>query len=163
MKKCFENIICKDRDSKRYKVLSNQLKFRPAVYGILIKNDKILLSNQFGNGYDFPGGGIEIYETIEEALKREFFEETCLRVKIGKLVSCESSFFMPKFHKSPFNAISIYYLVKKVGGKITDKYFDIYEKKYMEKPEWISLSDVKKIKFYNSVDSLDIICKAIGK
>ena len=52
---------------------------RTGVYGAAIEDGKILLiTQQYGpykGKYDFPGGGIEFGESIEEALRREFMEE----------------------------------------------------------------------------------------
>lgn len=59
--------------------LSNE-RFHVGVYGILIKDKKIILIKKsrgaYKGMYDLPGGGIEFGEKIEEALKREFIEET---------------------------------------------------------------------------------------
>ena len=49
------------------------------VYGLLLKDNKILLIKKCGGPYDgkldLPGGTIEFNEDIEEALIREFKEE----------------------------------------------------------------------------------------
>jgi 8-oxo-dGTP pyrophosphatase MutT (NUDIX family) len=47
------------------------------------------------DGYDFPGGGVEIEETVEEALIREFVEETGIKVKVGVPFHCETQYFHP--------------------------------------------------------------------
>lgn len=52
---------------------------RTGVYGIAWQEDKLLLIKQkkgpHAGKFDLPGGGIEMAETIEEALRREFQEE----------------------------------------------------------------------------------------
>ncbi|MCK5211797.1 NUDIX domain-containing protein [Candidatus Parcubacteria bacterium] len=164
-----KKIICRDSDNNKFEIDSNKLIFRPSVYGFLIEDNKILLSKQW-DGYDFPGGGINIHETIEEALKREFFEETGINIKLLQLVHCETSFFHPSHSKrykgEYWNCPLIYYLVKKVGGEISKDNFDEEEKGYADLPEWIDLDNIKQTKFINSVDSVAIIEKAkklIGK
>jgi len=87
-----KKIICYDIKGKQHKISSEELSFRPSVYGIIIQDDKILLSKQW-DGYDFPGGGVELGETIKNALTREIKEETGLIVKVGKIIACENSFF----------------------------------------------------------------------
>ena len=57
-------ITCLDIKGNKSKVPVSKLTFRPSVYGVIIKNGSILLSRQW-DGYDFPGGGIKIGETIE--------------------------------------------------------------------------------------------------
>lgn len=154
-------ITCRDIDGNKYKVNKNKFIFRPSVYGIVIQKNHILLSKQFKDGYDFPGGGIEKYETIEQALKREVWEETGLKIKVGKLVDCQSSFYKSRLHKEYWNGILLYYICKKVGGKLSKDNFDEYEIKYADMPEWVDLKKINRIKFYNSVDSLALIKKAL--
>ena len=71
-----------------------QLTFRPSAYAIIVHEGKVLLGTIRSNGkYDFPGGGIEIGETIEAALRREVREETGLEIEVGKFLHFEESFF----------------------------------------------------------------------
>lgn len=149
-----------DRDKNEGEISVDKLIFRPSVYGVLIEDGKILLSKQW-DGYDFPGGGVDLGETIDEALEREFWEETGLKVKRKEVVCCESNFFYAQTSKEYFHSILIYYLCEKVGGELSMDNFDEYEKEYADMPEWIDLKDVDKLKFYNSIDSLDVLDKAI--
>jgi len=57
--------------------------------GIVIKDGKILVMHRIRNGEEFyvlPGGGVEIGETVEEAVVRELLEETTLQIKIDRLL-----------------------------------------------------------------------------
>jgi len=55
------------------------------VYGIYIKNEKVLLIKKSRGPYegmfDLPGGKIEKGETLEQALRREFIEEVGCEIK----------------------------------------------------------------------------------
>lgn len=154
-------VITHNIEGKKRRVPVKKLIFRPSVYGILIERGKVLLSKQW-DGYDFPGGGAEIYETVEQTLKREFWEETGFRVKPLKIIFVGTSFFSMKYRKVHANCTIMYFLVKRVGGKISIKNFDEHEKKYADMPEWIPLSKLNKIKFYNMLGrgSVKIIRKA---
>lgn len=59
--------------------------FHVGAYGILIKDNKILLIKKSRGAYkgkfDLPGGRIEFGEKAEEALRREFIEETGIALK----------------------------------------------------------------------------------
>ena len=56
-------------------VAVEDLRFRVCVYGVIVHDDKILLT-PWRDGWDFPGGGMEVDETITETLDREIHEET---------------------------------------------------------------------------------------
>ena len=152
-------VTCTDRNGNKYAVPADELTFRPSVYAIIIENDHILLSKPW-DGYDFPGGGIEIGETIQEALIHEVKEETGLAVSVGKLVNCEDSFYKLHSTGSYIHSLLLYYLCSITGGEISKEFFDENERTYMDKPEWINLKEIQKVKFYNSVDSLAILEEA---
>ncbi len=158
-----KKIICHNLFREEFEVDSSKLYFRPSIYGILIEDKKVLLSRQHG-GYDFPGGGINIDETLDEALKREFWEETGIIIEPVIPIHCETSFFCPAHspkHKNEYwNCVLIYYLVRKIGGKISKDNFDEEEKNYADLPEWIDIEKITKLKYYNSVDNQKIILKA---
>jgi 8-oxo-dGTP diphosphatase len=153
-------VICVDIKGKKYKIDSNKLSFRPAVYGIIIKNGKVLLSKQW-DGYDLPGGGIKIWESVDEALVREYFEETGLKIKVKDIVCCETSFHKRVFKKEFVNSILIYCLCEIIGGKLSTDFLADHEKKYISGAEWIDIRSFSKIKFYNPVDNVKIIKKAL--
>ncbi len=57
--------------------------------GILVHEGNVLLMRREHDGreyYTFPGGGVEDGESIEEAVVRELFEETQIRVVIKRLL-----------------------------------------------------------------------------
>jgi 8-oxo-dGTP pyrophosphatase MutT (NUDIX family) len=159
-----KKIVCHDVWGNKTEVDSSQLIFRPSVYGILIENGKILLSKQW-DGYDMPGGGVDANETLEEALKREFIEETGLEIVVGKIVYCGTSFFNPKYSSKNagqyWNSIVMYFLVKKIGGEISIKNCDEDEKKYIDLPEWIELEKMRDLKIYSSID-IDVIKEVLN-
>lgn len=101
--------------------MEKQAHIRPRVGGICIENDTVLmLKHEPGFGLPYfwlpPGGGIEMGETMENALKREFLEETGLEIEVGKLL------FINQFIHLPFHAIEFFFLVEVVGGKLTVGY-----------------------------------------
>jgi len=66
-------------------------------YGLVIKNEKILLIKKHGGPYngtlDLPGGTIEFCERPEEALIRELKEEVGIEVKKYELFDADSVAF----------------------------------------------------------------------
>lgn len=67
------------------------------VYGLIIKDDKILLIKKFGGPYDkkldLPGGTIEFCEKPTETLKRELLEEVGIEVVDYQLFDADSVAF----------------------------------------------------------------------
>jgi ADP-ribose pyrophosphatase YjhB (NUDIX family) len=62
---------------------------RVRVTGVLIEDGRLLLVRQRvtpERGWSLPGGGVEAWETLEEALLREMEEETGLRVSVRRLL-----------------------------------------------------------------------------
>lgn len=149
-------VTCHDVNGKLRRVRADTLFFRPSIYGVIIERGKVLLSKQW-DGYDFPGGGSDLHETITQTLKREMWEETGLRVEPIKLLWAGNSFFTLAFEKKHANCILLYYLCKRVGGKLSTKNFDVHEKTYAHMAEWVSLTKCKRLKFYNSVDNVKIL------
>lgn len=137
------------------------LRFRVSVYGVLIQDGKILLS-PWWDGWDFPGGGLELDETLEEGLLREFKEETGLEVDPGEFILVGQNFFVSLDTTKPRNSFCFYYMCHNPRGEITAEYFTEEEKKNSEgKAKWFDVAEAKNIKFYQSLgNAAEIIEKA---
>lgn len=89
-------------------------KFNLRVYGICVKNSKILLVKENLNGYEFtkfPGGGLEFGEGLKDGLRREIMEEMGLVAEI-KQHFYTTDFFQASAFKPNEQIISIYYLTE---------------------------------------------------
>ena len=64
------------------------------VYGVIVKNDKVLLVKKsrgaYTGQYDLPGGSIEHGEKPVETLKREIMEEVGVKVKNYRIMDANS-------------------------------------------------------------------------
>lgn len=90
---------------------------RARVCGICISDDRILLVNHslYGKNGIFwapPGGGIQFGESAVEGLKREFLEETGLKVEVGELL------FVNEHIRSPLHAIELFFEIKSFEGTL---------------------------------------------
>ena len=92
-------------------------KVRVRVCGICWQGNSLLVANHRSltpdqNFWAPPGGGLEFGESTEDALKREFQEETNLEVSVGQfLFACE-------FLHPPLHGIELYFEVIPAGGEL---------------------------------------------
>lgn len=98
-------------------------RFRVAIYGVLIENGKVLLTDTTvpsGIITNFPGGGLELGEAPLEAVAREFKEETNIEVAVGDLLFCSQRFQQnPEYPDEQL--MHIYYRVRRVSGEVVDR------------------------------------------
>lgn len=159
----FKTVACKDPFGKEYEIPIEQLQWRPTAYGIVIKDGKILLSKQFGDKYDLPGGGLDIGELPEEGVMREIKEETGIDANNPKFVNVINSFFYSGHaDNEAYQCIIFYFLCEFVGGELSTEGFDEWEKQYAEMAEWVPLTKLKEINVASSVDYRPFIKKALG-
>jgi 8-oxo-dGTP pyrophosphatase MutT (NUDIX family) len=93
---------------------------RIGAYGLAFRENKILLVTQdkgpFKGLYDLPGGGIDFGEEIEEALRREFIEETASDFSSSRLFSnFSATTSVPSNGDKPgfnFHQIGLIYIVE---------------------------------------------------
>jgi 8-oxo-dGTP diphosphatase len=87
--------------------------FNVRVYGILIHEGQVLVSDEFIRGHfvtKFPGGGLEFGEGTRDCLKREFMEETGLEVTVGDHLYT-TDFFQQSAFRPNDQVFSVYYHV----------------------------------------------------
>ena len=108
--------------------------FNVRVYGILIKDGHILLSDELIMGKQitkFPGGGLEFGEGVVDCLIREFREEIGVEVNI-KRHFYTTDFFVASAYNPNAQLISIYYEVESEHSSqivTTNRKFDFAEQK----------------------------------
>ena len=87
-------IECESIYGDRRLIPKEKLAFRPSVYAIIVHDEKIALVTNQSSGKVFPpGGGVEMDETLKDALRREVKEETGLEVDIGQFAFFREGFF----------------------------------------------------------------------
>ena len=102
---------------------------RVAAYGVIIKDDDILLAhwNEGGrSGWTLPGGGIEPGEDPAHAAVREIHEETGYSAELDELLGVHS-YVVPAGQRLdpsanvPLHALRIVYRAHVTGGTLTDE------------------------------------------
>jgi 8-oxo-dGTP pyrophosphatase MutT (NUDIX family) len=99
----------------------NVTKFRVAIYGVLVENGHVLMTNTrvpSGIITNFPGGGLEHGESPSDAVVREFWEETAISVTLDHLLFCTQAFQQnPEYPHEQL--IHIYYKVSRLAGEVS--------------------------------------------
>lgn len=100
--------------NKIEKLYGNRVRLR--VCGLLEQEGQLLMVNHrglsAGNFWAPPGGGVEFGERVEEALVREFAEETGLAIEVGELR------FLYQFMSNNLHSVEIFFSIKKWKGKL---------------------------------------------
>ncbi len=87
-------IICETITGATKKINKSKLVFRLAAYGVILKDNQILLVNTKSSGkWFFPGGALEVGERSIESLKRELSEETGSKVENVNFLLHKETFF----------------------------------------------------------------------
>ncbi len=91
-------------------------KFNIRVYGIWLKDNKILISHENIDGFQMlklPGGGLEFGETPADCVKREFFEELGVTINARRLLHVTEQFIQSVFKKNE-QVIAVHYEVESI-------------------------------------------------
>lgn len=77
--------------TKPLESLENSARFRIAVSALIFDSGRVLLAHRRDiDWWNLPGGGLELGETVDEAVRREVQEETGLEVEVESLVGVYS-------------------------------------------------------------------------
>ena len=116
---------------------------RVSAYGLLLRHDKLLLCRlsqrvmKSAGQWTLPGGGLDFGETPEDAMVREFREETGLIVKPGALVAIDT--LCDEVNGTQFHNLRIIYEAQYVDGDL------LYEQDgTTDLCEWFSKEDASK-------------------
>ena len=151
-------IVCNNVFDEKIEVKKEDLTLGVAVYGIIIEDGKILLTQQW-DGYSLPGGGTKLGETLAETFTREVEEETGLVVEIGDIIHSETCFYNHK-NKVFYHAVTLFYTHKSLNGEISLNNLTESEKQYVAgKAEWIAIDKLDTILFRHSCDLKMILKK----
>ena len=140
-----------DVEKNPIEVDEKNLLMKHNVYGIAIKDGKVLIVPQYDDGFDFPGGHVELGEHHLDALRREFFEETGLDIEIGELICADTVFFKHPKRDYPTQHIGLIYAVTITGGKISMDNFDKHEKTYARKAKFVTIDALKSLQYMSGL------------
>lgn len=133
-------------------------RFNVRVYGILIDNGKLLVSDEYIKKHyitKLPGGGLEFGEGTIECLVREFKEELDLEIEVVSHFYT-TDFFVNSAFSSVSQVISIYYYVKPLSSLnflVSEKIHDYPElKEGAQSFRWIDMKHLSENDFTFIID-----------
>ena len=130
-------------------------------YAVIVRDGKILISPQWkAMGFVFPGGSVELGEDHIIGLIREVKEETGYEIKPRGVIDVFTSIYMNFKSKKAQHSTLIYYAADVVRGRVSTDGFDEYEKYYAQRARWVTLEELKLLKFTcNSQEPIKVIRK----
>ncbi|MFJ6650084.1 NUDIX domain-containing protein [Streptomyces sp. NPDC091290] len=154
-------VKARDIDGFRHEVPSAELSWRPSVYAVLLRQETVLLVPQKHRGFDLPGGGVEMGESLAEAAAREVREETGLRVDPGPVVAVRESFFVwapdDPAARAAYQCLMFYVTATVIGGSLSTEGFDERERQDADLAGWIPLDDLGTLRVASSADFRPVV------
>ncbi|HEX7018073.1 MAG TPA: NUDIX domain-containing protein [Patescibacteria group bacterium] len=116
------------------------ISWRVSVYALVIKNDQLLIiKDKTEKLHDIPGGGVELTENLEEALKREALEEAGAHITMGALVHLAEGYFYHSKEKKFFKTLQLFYEAELAGE---------LEKPHHQTSEWVKFVPLREVNKY---------------
>jgi ADP-ribose pyrophosphatase YjhB (NUDIX family) len=160
-----QTITAVDINGEKHEVEISDVQWRPSAYGIIVKDGRVLLCRHKRGGYDLPGGGMEIDESIEQAAVREVKEETGVNAEFEKLLDARENFFFADSFRGgeifTYHTHLFYCKMKYLGGELSNDGFDEWEKDYVSAPEWVELDRLDEISAVGTIDWRGIVKKLV--
>ena len=139
-------IVCKNMYGEEKLIPKEKLTFRPSAYAIIVSEDKMLLVNTRSTGkFFFPGGAVEIGESLAAALQREVREETGLEIKVGELFQFKENFFYNDPADEAYHTFAFVFLAQPQTTNLIQD--DLVDDGEAEKPRWVPMKTLQAENF----------------
>ncbi|MBS4539585.1 NUDIX domain-containing protein [Clostridium sp. D2Q-11] len=125
-------------------------KFNYRVGAIIIHDNKVLMVKSSSSPYYYSvGGRVHLHESMEEAIRREVYEETGISFEIDRMGYIHENFFILDPTGEEYHELSMYYYMKPIEDySLINK--SLTEDGIEESLEWIPLNDIENYNIYPS-------------
>lgn len=139
---------------------------RVGAYAVIVQDGDLLLTHWNENGrtgWTLPGGGLEDFETTEQAAVREVREETGYEAELRTLLGVDSLFLEPADRivpgAGPLHALRVVYLARIVGGSLTHEVNGT-----SDEARWVPLNAVSDLPTLSLVPTaIDMLLRRLSK
>ena len=119
----------------------DKLIFRPGAYAVVLHKGQVLVvSTRTSGKLFFPGGGIELGERVEDALRREVKEETGIEIEVQRLLHFEEDLFYYDPLDEASHSLLLFFLC--AAKTLTLAADTRIEDKEAECPRWVDLASL---------------------
>lgn len=116
------------------------LSWRVSAYSLIIHHDQLLvIKDKSEKLHDIPGGGLEMTESIEDALKREALEEAGAHILVGELVHLAQDYFYHSQEQRFYKTLQLFYSAELTGE---------LEKPRHQTSDWVKFIPLSEITQY---------------
>lgn len=144
-----KKIECETLFGRKKLISADEMFFRPSVYGIVLNEDDVLLLDTLHvGGYSLPGGGVDLGEKMEDALRREMLEETGVEIDSMEFFQFTEQLFYYDPSDLAAHCLLFFYLCRpKTLITCTDEQVDDGA---VEKPRWVNINGLTPQDFHNA-------------
>ncbi|MCA9981092.1 MAG: NUDIX hydrolase [Anaerolineales bacterium] len=132
-----------------------QLRYSPAVYGVLVEESRTLLCVHPTSGfYAFPGGRVTDGQTVEQAVRQHFRAATGITPYVQEMLFVEEQFVLDD-DEQPWQLTMMYYRLSRppVG------HMGLIDFENPAKPDWVPLKNLTRQQMQSGYDALLLAMK----
>ncbi len=152
-------MLLHEADAQQARAFRREYPIRPlvGVGGVVVRAGKILLiRRRFDPNkgkWSFPGGLVELGESVRDAVKREVEEETGLTARIERLIDVVDEVTPDSKGRIKYHFVLADFLMKQVSGKVTTN-------QEISEFAWVSLLGAKR---YDTTNTVRMILKRLTR
>lgn len=152
-----KQVYCCDIHGNLWPFSRPQLKFSPAVYGLLIENNRVLLQVELHTSlYHPPGGRVAAEQTTAQAVRQHFRAATGITPEVGQLLLVQDEYRVD-YERQPWHLAVMYFaLTRPTIGRSSLIDFD-----NPAKPEWIALNHLERTQMQFGYDAIQVALKRL--